>query len=104
MRLSLRAAPLVVVLALSLTACGGSDGASAGSSPAPVGEDVAIKVTRTNDTFTPNAKRVDLGINQKLVLSITSDTAGQLHIHSAPEQTIDYTAGTTEDTDRKSVV
>lgn len=88
---------LAVVLAAGLTACGG-DAPSAGSpSTTPDGESLAMTVTRKDDTFTPNAERVDLGINQKLVLTITSDTAGQLHIHSTPEQTIDYAAGTTED-------
>ncbi len=91
---------LTAVLALGLTSCGGGEadppaGTSA-STPTQDGDSVAFTVTRAGDTFTPNGERVDLGVHQTLVLTITSDVAGEFHVHSTPEQEIAYDAGTSE--------
>ncbi|KRE93563.1 hypothetical protein ASG76_14030 [Nocardioides sp. Soil774] len=96
-----RLAPLVLVLAAGLTACGGNDAdppATSSSSPSSSsdGDSVALDVTREGDTFTPNGERVELGVGQTLTLTITADTAGELHVHSTPEQEISYDAGTSE--------
>jgi hypothetical protein len=96
MRLSLRAAPLVLVLALGLTACGGDDSPADSTGPTTDGDAVAITVTRTGDDFTPNGERVELGVDQTLKLTIDADQAGELHVHSTPEQEIEYDAGTSE--------
>jgi hypothetical protein len=120
-RVVTRLAPLVLVLAASLSACGG-DGdtdppatdqsssssptdSSTDSSDSPsdsssdsgstsTGDAVAVTVTREGDSFTPNGERVELGIDQTLVLTIEADAAGELHVHSTPEQEIAYDAGT----------
>lgn len=107
-----RLAPLALVLALGLSACGGSDDdggtatASDSGSSSSSGSDsgsgstssdaVEVTVTREGDTFTPNGERVDLAIGQTLDLTITSDVAGEFHVHSTPEQEIAYEAGTSE--------
>jgi hypothetical protein len=97
MRLSPLAAPLALVLALALTSCGGDDAAPAGSQGATQdGDSVALTVTREGDEFTPNGERVELGVDQTLVLTIDADEAGELHVHSTPEQEIEYDAGTSE--------
>ena len=111
-RVVTRLAPLVLVLAASLSACGGDGDTdppatdqSASSSPSDPTSDpgtsstedgVAVTVTREGDSFTPNGERVELGIDQPLVLTIESDEAGELHVHSTPEQEIAYDAGTSE--------
>ena len=111
-RVVTRIAPLVLVLAASLSACGGDGDAdppatdpSASSSPSDSSSDsgssstddgVAVTVTREGDSFTPNGERVELGIDQPLVLTIEADEAGELHVHSTPEQEIAYDAGTSE--------
>ena len=41
-------------------------------------------------------ERIELDIGQTLAVTITSDVAGELHVHSTPEQTIAYDAGTSE--------
>jgi predicted small lipoprotein YifL len=111
-RVVTRLAPLVLVLAASLSACGGDgdtdapatdQSASSSPSDSPSGspssstdEGVAVTVTREGDSFTPNGERVELGIDQALVLTIEADEAGELHVHSTPEQEIAYDAGTSE--------
>ena len=109
-RLAHLAAPLVLALA-GLTACGDDTEESptpespstSDSSPAPTpsestpeDDSLAIAVTREGDVFTPNGERVDAGIDQPIALTITSDEAGELHVHSVPEQEISYEAGTSE--------
>ncbi|UFN46099.1 hypothetical protein [Nocardioides okcheonensis] len=107
-----RLAPLALVLALGLSACGGSDDDGGTATPSDSGSSsssgsdsgsgstssdaVEVTVTREGDTFTPNGERVDLAIGQTLDLTITSDVAGELHVHSTPEQEIAYEAGTSE--------
>ncbi len=111
-RVVTRLAPLVLVLAASLSACGGDGDTdppatdqSASSSPSDSPSDsgssstddgVAVTVTREGDSFTPNGERVELGVDQTLVLTIEADEAGELHVHSTPEQEIAYDAGTSE--------
>ena len=111
-RVLTRLAPVVLVLAASLTACGGdgdtdppatdqtstpsdtpSDPGSESSTP---DDSVAVTVSREGGSFTPNGERVELGIGQALVLTIEADEAGELHVHSTPEQDISYDAGTSE--------
>jgi len=111
-RVVTRLVPLVLVLAASLSACGGDGDTdapatdqSASSSPSDSSSDspssstdegVDMTVTREGDSFTPNGERVELGIDQVLVLTIEADEAGELHVHSTPEQEIAYDAGTSE--------
>ena len=107
-RVVTRLAPLVLVLAAALTACGGDEdtdppATDQGSSSTPAdpgssssGGGAAVTVTREGDSFTPNGERVELGVDQTLVLTIEADEAGELHVHSTPEQEIAYDAGTSE--------
>ena len=107
-RVVTRLAPLVLVLAAALRACGGdgdadppatdqsSSSAPADSGSTSTGDGAAITVTREGDSFTPNGERVELGVDQTLELTIEADEAGELHVHSTPEQEIAYDAGTSE--------
>lgn len=107
-RVVTRLAPLVLVLTAALSACG-ADGdtdppatdQSSSSTPADSGSTstgggAAVTVTREGDSFTPNGERVELGVDQTLVLTVEADEAGELHVHSTPEQEIAYDAGTSE--------
>jgi hypothetical protein len=97
-----RHALAVLVLAASLTACGADADPPAGtsshatSSPGTDADSVTVEVRREGDAFTPNGERVDLGVGQTLVLELTADEAGELHVHSTPEQEIAYDEGTSE--------
>jgi len=132
-RLAHLATSLALVLLFSLSACGDDEAVSATDDPSSTDsspdssptstpsasespddatstpEDVTltIDVTREADEFTPNGARVDAAIGEPVVLSITSDEAGELHVHSVPEQEISYDAGTSEHeitVDRSGVV
>lgn len=88
---------LALVLALGLAACGDDDSPTDDPSGGSSGADtVSVDITRDGDTFTPNGERVDVGIDQPVTLSITSDVEGELHVHSVPEQEIEYGEGTSE--------
>lgn len=113
-----RHALVALVMAASLTACGGGEAAppdatpssSSPSSSSPASDDhatddhdgdgdgdgAAITVTREGDTFTPNGERVELEVGQTLTLTIDADAPGELHVHSTPEQEITYGEGTSE--------
>ncbi len=86
-----RLAVLVTVTAmLSLTACGGDD-------PAPTDNQGTkqIAITFDGDTVTPNGERIDVAVGQKIELDVTADSAGEIHVHSNPEQELDYDEGST---------
>jgi hypothetical protein len=112
-------ASVVLVLSAGLAACGGGDDAEPAettSSPTssatstddstdepteepaeePTDDTATISVTRAGDSFTPNGERVELAVGQTLTLTITADEAGELHVHSTPEQEIAYGEGTSE--------
>ena len=125
-----RTAPLAALalsLALALAACGGEDteptdagttstspepSASSSESPSesasqPAEDGTRIEITREGDTFTPMGERVEAPVGEPVTLVITADTAGELHVHSTPEQEVAYEAGTSEHTvtiDRPGVV
>jgi hypothetical protein len=112
-------AALTLALTLALGACGGEDtdatdaattspstepstSQSPTDSPSDAGSEDAgesetrIEVTRKGDSFTPLGERVEAAVGEPITLVITADTAGEMHVHSTPEQEIAYEAGTTE--------
>lgn len=94
-----RLAPLVLVLAATLSACGGdaeTDAPATSQTSTTDGDSVTVAVTREGDSFTPNGARVELGVDQTLVLTIDADEAGELHVHSTPEQEVAYEEGASE--------
>ena len=98
-RVPARLVPVVLVLAAALSACGGdaeTDPPATSQSATTDGDSVAVTVTREGDSFTPNGSRVELAVDQTLVLTIDADEAGELHVHSTPEQEISYEEGVSE--------
>jgi len=78
--------------ALTLTSCsGGGSGSSTGSG---TGGATTIDVTLKNGTVTPNGKRVKAKVGTPITLKIDADQAGEIHVHSTPEQHIDFPRGT----------
>jgi len=89
-----RIAPIAAALVLglgALTACGDDE-------PAPTGSDkdpVTIEVTFDGDTVDPSGERVDVAVGQEVELRVTADAPGEIHVHSTPEQELEYDAGET---------
>ena len=94
-----RALATLAVLTLTLgatAACGddssspSSSGSGSGSSDGPQ----VIEVTFDGDSVTPNGDRVEAQHGRPIELRITADAPGEIHVHSEPEQELEYDQGT----------
>lgn len=59
----------------------------------PAGATVQVRIA--GERVSPNADEVDLSPGDPLRFEIESDRPGQLHVHSKPEQFVDFGAGRT---------
>ena len=87
-----RIAPLLgaLVLALgSLSACGGGNDSGAPTGPKK------IDITISGDSVKPNGEKVEVSVGQKIELHVTADAPGEIHVHSTPEQELEYHKGKT---------
>jgi len=75
---------------LSLTACSSDSGSGSGSG----GTGNAVHITIKNGKVTPHGDRVKAKVGQPVTLHIDADTAGEIHVHSSPEQEITFDKGT----------
>ncbi len=117
MRLRPVATAIALVCAVALGACGGgeqqpdspnpgseanktskstetTEATEATETGATTGEQT-VGVTVKDGTVTPAGERVEVRAGQPITFVIDSDVAGELHAHSAPEQSIEFTPGTT---------
>jgi len=88
----------LLVVGLSLTGCGSDDTTAeptTSASSTPAADSQTIDVTIKGDTVTPNGDRVSVEKGQDVTLNVTADAAGEIHVHSTPEQELEYDAGTT---------
>lgn len=84
-----RPAAAAVTLALG-TACGGDE-----PGPEPGGGTTSIEVTFEGGTVTPSGERVEVDADDDVELVVQADEGGELHVHTDPEQQLEYGAGTT---------
>jgi len=63
-----------------------------GTKPGPV----VLDVTIIDGEVTPRGARVELKVGQPLTLSVHSDTADEVHVHTDPEQEFKVKAGGSE--------
>lgn len=101
---------LTVTLAVTLGACGDSEDPKA--SPTPTTSTPTASTSPTpvpTPTPTPEAtvveltvgdaqpgRRVEVAVGEEIVLRVTATQAGELHVHSSPEQELEFPAGTTD--------
>lgn len=78
----------IVLCAVTLLAACGDD-----EPTAPTME--SIEITFDGDTVTLDGERVEVDRGQEIELVVKSDTPGELHVHSTPEQALEYGVGTT---------
>lgn len=108
---------LVATAALTLAGCGGEEpeaeeptpttsppasqstespsAESPSESPGPSEPAAAasVDVTIQGDDVQPVAQAVSVGVGETVLLNITSDRAGELHVHATPEQEPSFGAG-----------
>jgi hypothetical protein len=65
-----------------LAGCGDDD---TGSPPASGDDTAAVEITFSDGSVTPNGERVEVKVGEP----------GEMHVHSSPEQELEYDAGTT---------
>jgi hypothetical protein len=54
-----------------------------------------LTVTIDGDRVEPVAQPMDASAGEPIRIRIRSDRSGELHVHAAPEQTVEFEAGTT---------
>lgn len=55
----------------------------------------SIEVRINGEKVAPNAEELSLGVGETMVWEIVSDRAGELHVHSKPEQYVEFGDGET---------
>lgn len=64
-------------------------------SPSPSSDEPkVIEITIEGDSITPNGDRVEVSVGQPVELEVTADAPGEIHVHSSPEQELEYDQGT----------
>lgn len=58
-------------------------------------EGVVIDATIRGNALKPNGERLKAEVGEPITINIDSDRAGELHVHSTPEQELEYGAGKT---------
>jgi hypothetical protein len=81
----------LVVVTLALSGCSGSS--SDGGSSSKSGTQT-VNITIKGNSVTPNGDRIKVKIGEPVILKIDADKAGEIHVHSTPEQHIDFPKGT----------
>lgn len=81
---------IVLATALAVFGCGSEEETPTEGAT----QDNRIELTFEGDEAPP-VERVQVEAGETVELVITSDQPGELHVHSEPEETIEYGAGTT---------
>lgn len=55
-----------------------------------------IDITFTGGEVDPSGDRVEVSAGEEVVLRVTADAPGEIHVHATPEQVLTYAAGTTD--------
>jgi hypothetical protein len=119
LRTRLTTLALVLVTGLALSSCGSDEPTTTEESPAasssaptpteateapaseepepePEPEGTVVVVTFKGDRIEPNGATVEAQVGKPVTLAITSDRAGELHVHSSPEQFVEFAKGSSE--------
>ena len=80
----------LVVAGTTLTSCSDDSGSTQGSGS---GSGTSIEITIKDGKVTPNGERVKAKVGSPITLKIDADRAGEIHVHSTPEQEIEFAKG-----------
>jgi hypothetical protein len=101
-RLLVAAPVLALTLAGLLAGCGGDDGASGDGAAESPGESAGtaastdVDVTIDGDSISPTNQQLEIAVGDTVTLHVTADRAGELHVHSSPEQELEFEKGETD--------
>lgn len=90
----MRRVALVATVMTSLLSVAGCGSDQPPDSPEPTGGSGRIELTFEGEEAPPT-ERVEVEAGEEIVIVIKSDRAGELHVHSEPEEVLEYAAGTT---------
>jgi hypothetical protein len=93
MRRTLIIAVTLLVATLSLTACSEDSSGSTGG-----GTGTTVDITIKDGKVTPSGDRVKAEVGKPVTLNIDADVSGEIHVHSTPEQEIEFDKGTSTKT------
>jgi len=82
-----RALATFIVMAFVLTGCSNAVDDSEGTT------NDAIEIQIEGDNISPTGERVEVKTGAAITLQIDSDRAGELHVHSTPEQEFSFDKG-----------
>ena len=85
------AAAIAAVALLALAGCSDDSASEGGDTP-----EQRVEVTITGDQVSPMGERVEVKAGAPVTFEITADRAGELHVHSTPEQSLEFEDGTVE--------
>jgi hypothetical protein len=80
----------LLLTVLSLSGCSKDSGGTGSGGGTGTTVDITIKDGRV----TPHGDRVKAKVGEPVTLEIDADTAGEIHVHSTPEQEIKFEKGT----------
>ena len=95
----------VAAILLALAGCGHSTTtaeASVTASPIPATASVTapggtvVDISVTKSSVTPTGGTASVGVGKPVTFRITATVAGEIHVHSSPEQHIDFPVGTSK--------
>ena len=88
---------LMGALTLAMASCSSDDATSSSKDlDQDPDRDQIIEITFTGDKVVPSGERVAVEVDQEVTLRVTADAAGEIHVHSEPEQEFTYAEGTTD--------
>ena len=79
---------LMLAATVALTGCGSDSDSSDGA----VKETKNLSFTVENGKVTPNGEVVKVAVDQPIEISVSSDQAGEMHVHSSPEHSFTFKA------------
>jgi hypothetical protein len=94
MRRTIALVSALLLILLSLTACSDDSGGTGSTGSSGNGGKVTIDITVKDGEVTPHGDRVKAKVGRPVTLNIDADTSGEIHVHSSPEQEIEFDKGT----------
>ena len=94
MRLTARIIAVVAAIcgiAYVATACGND----VATDPSKDSDPVVVEINFSGDSVDPHGSQIDVPVGHRVELDVTADAAGEIHVHSDPEQSAAYGVGTT---------